>query len=61
MGYTSSIPASIDELSTDDESDERSISKNDFGDFWYRVQIHLEINARYARFKTHDHNISTQN
>ena len=46
-----SISDSIDELSTDDESEDRSMSTNALKDNRYVSQIHPDINARYARLK----------
>ena len=44
--------SSINHLSTDDDSDERSISKNTLEDIWDGSQMHTEINTRDARLKT---------
>ena len=45
---------SIDGLSTNNDSDDESISMNALEEIWYGSQIHPEINARYARFKIRD-------
>ena len=49
-----SFLSSTDELSTDDDSDDRSISTNALEDIWYGSQIHTYINSRYARLKICD-------
>ena len=46
-----SISYSFDELSTDDKSDDRSISMNDLEDVWYGNYVHIEINKRDFRLK----------
>ena len=53
--------ASIDELSTDYDSDDGYISTNDIKNIWYGSQIHPEINWSDARFKICDHIRQTQN
>ena len=45
------ILSSIYELSTDDDSDDRSISTNALKDIWGGSQIHPGINARCTTFK----------
>ena len=46
---------SIDESSTEDESDDGYISMNALKYIWYGSQIHPDINERYARLKIHGH------
>ena len=46
--------STIDELSTEDESEYGSISTNVFEDIQYESQIHPDINARDARLKVRD-------
>ena len=46
--------SSIDELSTDDYSDDVSISKNTVEEIWDGSQIHPVTNARDTRLKIHD-------
>ena len=53
--------SSIDESSTDDESDYLSISTNDLEDILEGSQIHPEINARDDRLKIRDRIRQTQN
>ena len=45
---------SIDESSTDDDSDDGSISTNDLKDIWDGSQIHPYIKSVYARLKIRD-------
>ena len=52
---------SIDELSTDDDSDEISISTNVLKEIWYRSRIHPGIDAIDANFKIRDRILKTQN
>ena len=49
-----SILASTDESSTDDESDDGSISMNTIEDIQDGKYVHPDINARYAIFKVRD-------
>ena len=56
-----SIPASIDESSTDDDYDDGSISKNALEGIGCRSQIHPELHARDARFKMRVRIRKTQN
>ena len=51
--------SSINELSTDDESDDVSILNNTLEDIQDRSQIHPDINERDARLKIREH-IKTQ-
>ena len=53
--------ASIDELSKDDESDDRSIIMNALKGIRDRSKIHLNINARDARLTIRHRIIETQN
>ena len=46
-----SILSSLDESSTDDNSDEKSISTDSLKDIQDGNYVHLNINARYARWK----------
>ena len=46
--------ASIDESSTENDSDEGSISTNALKEILDGSQIHIELNARYARLKILD-------
>ena len=48
------ILASIDELSTENDYDNESISENYFEDIWGGSKIHLEPNARDSRLKIRD-------
>ena len=48
------ITASIDELSTCNDSSEGSISTHALEDIQDGSQIHPDMNARYARLKTRD-------
>ena len=50
-----SISASIDESSTDNESDKEYISMNSLEDIQDGSQIHPYINAIYAKFKIYEH------
>ena len=50
----------IDELSTDDESDDKYISTNSLKEIWRGNYVHPEINARYARLKIRDRIRQTQ-
>ena len=56
-----SLLSLIDEVSTDDESDEGSIRMNNLEEICYESQIYPEINARDARLKIRDHTKQTQN
>ena len=56
-----SIPASIDELSTENDSYGGSISTNALEDIWDGSKINLDINSRDARLKIRDHIRKTQN
>ena len=49
-----SILDSIDGLSTDNDSEEGSISTDALGDIWDGSQIHPKINTRYDKFKIRD-------
>ena len=49
-----SIAASIDELSTDDDSYDGSINKNSRKSIQDVNYVHLDINARDARLKIRD-------
>ena len=49
------ISASIDESSTDNNSDDGYISTNALGDSRYGNYLHPDINAIYARLKIHEH------
>ena len=55
------MSASIDESSTDNDSDDRSISTNDLGGIHDGSQIHTELNTRDARLKIRHHIKHTQN
>ena len=46
--------ASIDESSTDIDSDDKSISTNALDDIQYGSQIHPDINTRYSILKIRD-------
>ena len=46
--------ASIDDSSADNDSGEISISMNALKDILYGIQIHPELNERYARLKSSD-------
>ena len=52
---------SIDELYTDNYSDDGSISKNCLGYIWYGSQIHPDINAGDTILKIRDLIKQTQN
>ena len=52
---------SIDELYTDNDTDDISMSANYIEDIQDRSQIHPDINTIYARFKIGDRIIQTQN
>ena len=52
---------SIDELTTNNESDDGYISTNYIEGILNGSQIQPEINARYARFKICDRILKTQN
>ena len=61
MQEDESISASIYQLSTDNGSDDRSISTNTLENIRDGSKIHLKINAIYARFKICDHFRQTKN
>ena len=50
-----SILASIDESSTEDDSDDRFIGTNALKKIWDGSYINPDINSRYAILKIHDH------
>ena len=50
-----SILDSIDESSTDDDSDGRHISTNAIEDICGGKYVHPDINARYSILEGHDH------
>ena len=50
-----SIPDSIDKSSTDNDSDDRSISTNNIEDIRDGHCIHLDIKTRNTIFKVRDH------
>ena len=56
-----SILDSIDDWSTENDSDDGSISTDDLEDIWGGSQIHPELNARDARLKIRDRIKQTQN
>ena len=53
--------ASVDVLSTEDNSHYGYTSINAIKNIWYGSQIHQENNARYDRFKISDHIRKTKN
>ena len=55
-----SILASVNEFSTDDDSDDGYISRNALEEIWFRSQNNRKINARYAIFKISYHIRQTQ-